>query len=172
MIISLTGFMGVGKSTIAEKLSAHLYCKHIDLDSYIEESRGEKIVDIFSSLGEENFREIEEHALENLLSQNREKVMVLSLGGGALISPKNRELIKSQTHCIYLRASIETLTQRLMHSRKSRPLVHKEENHALSNKIDELYLEREQGYRESASIIIDVDNLSLKDVLVKILSII
>jgi len=83
MIISLTGFMGVGKSTIAERLSAHLFCKHIDLDSYIEKSRGEKIVDIFDSQGEEAFREIEEQALERLLSQNREKVMVLSLGGGA-----------------------------------------------------------------------------------------
>ncbi|PKO98808.1 MAG: shikimate kinase [Bacteroidetes bacterium HGW-Bacteroidetes-8] len=172
MIISLTGFMGVGKSTIAEKLAAHLYCKHIDLDSYIEETRGEKIVDIFTTLGEESFREIEEQALLKLLSQNSEKVMVLSLGGGALISPKNRELIKTQTQCIYLRASIDTLTQRLMHSRKSRPLVHKEESHSLSNKIDELYLEREGGYRESASIIIDVDNLSLKDILVKILSIV
>ena len=162
----------MGKSTIAEKLSAHLYCKHIDLDSYIEEMRGEKIVDIFATQGEDSFREIEEQALLKLLSQNNEKVMVLSLGGGALISAKNRELIKTQTHCIYLRANIETLTQRLMHSRKSRPLVHKEESHALSNKIDELYLEREQGYRESASIIIDVDNLSLKEILVKILSIV
>lgn len=164
--------MGVGKSTIAEKLAAHLYCKHIDLDSYIEEILGEKIVDFFASKGEDAFREIEEQALERLLIENREKVMVLSLGGGALISSKNRELIKTQTQCIYLRANIETLTQRLMHSRKSRPLVHKEESQSLSNKIDELYLEREVGYKESASIIIDVDNLSLKDILVKILSIV
>lgn len=92
--------MGVGKSTIAEKLSAHLYCKHIDLDKYIENLHNEKIEVIFSRHGEEYFREIEEQALERVLNENREKVLVLSLGGGALISLKNRELIKTRSFCI------------------------------------------------------------------------
>ncbi len=170
MIISLTGFMGVGKSTIAEKLSAHLYCKHIDLDKYIENLHNEKIEVIFSRHGEEYFREIEEQALERVLNENREKVLVLSLGGGALISLKNRELIKTRSFCIYLRAKVETIYQRLMKSRKSRPLVEKEEDSELRAKIINLWDIREEGYVQSASVTIDVDNLSIKDILVKILS--
>ena len=164
--------MGVGKSTIAEKLSAHLYCKHTDLDKYIENLYGDTIEGIFSKHGEEYFREIEEQALERVLDENREKVLVLSLGGGALISEKNRELVKNRTLCIYLRASTDTLYQRLMKSRKSRPLVEKEDDSELKNKILNLWEIRELGYIQAASVTIDVDNLSVKDILIKILSLI
>ena len=172
MIISLTGFMGVGKSTIAEKLSAHLYCKHTDLDKYIENIHNDTVEGIFSKHGEMYFREIEEQALESIINGNKEKVLVLSLGGGALISEKNRELIKNRTMCIYLRAGTETLYQRLIKSRKSRPLVEKEDDTELRNKIVNLWNIREEGYVQSASVTIDVDNLSVKEILIKILSLI
>lgn len=164
--------MGVGKSTIAGKLSAHLYCKHTDLDKYIEDIYNDTVEGIFSKHGEEYFREIEEQALERVINENREKVLVLSLGGGALISEKNRELIKNRTTCIYLRAGIETLFQRLIKSRKSRPLVEKEDDNELRNKIVNLWKVREEGYVQSASFTIDVDNLSVKEILIKILSLI
>jgi shikimate kinase len=85
MIISLTGFMGVGKSTISERLSKHLYCKVVDLDRHIEQHEGMTIDEIFKTKGEQFFREIEELYLDKILLENREKVLVLSLGGGTLI---------------------------------------------------------------------------------------
>lgn len=57
-----------------------------------------------------------------------------------------------------------------MKSRKSRPLVEKEEDSELRAKIINLWDIREEGYVQSASVTIDVDNLSIKDILVKILS--
>ncbi|MDP3453447.1 MAG: shikimate kinase [Bacteroidales bacterium] len=172
MIISLTGFMGVGKSTIAEKLSTHLFCNYTDLDRYIETSEGRRVEELFRDLGESAFREIEERALERLLSVNREKMMVLSLGGGALMSLKSSNLIKRETKCIYLRADIETLIRRLIKSRKSRPLVSAELNSSLRERVTELFNRREEGYLRSASIIIDVDNLSIKETLERVLSVI
>jgi shikimate kinase len=74
--------------------------------------------------------------------------------------------------CIYLRAETETLYQRLIKSRKSRPLVEKEDDNELRNKIVNLWKIREEGYVQSASVTIDVDNLSVKEILIKILSLI
>lgn len=163
--------MGVGKSTIAAALAKHLYCKYQDLDAYIENLyNGQTIKELFKELGEKKFREIEERALEQLLLDNREKVLVLSLGGGALISNKNKELIRNQTKCIYLKASLETLNKRLKKSRKERPLIKDEEGIGLQETILELHTQREEGYNYSASIIIEVDNLSLKEILIKILA--
>lgn len=171
MILSLTGFMGVGKSTIAASLAKHLYCNHLDLDTYLENlNDGQTIEEIFRNIGEENFRYVEEIALEKLLQDNKEKVLVLSLGGGALISHKNRELILNQTKCIYLKASLETLNKRLEKSRKQRPLVKYEEGVNLKETITSLYQQREEGYNYCAAITIEVDHLSLKEILIKILA--
>ncbi len=165
--------MGVGKSTVANALAKHLYCKHEDLDKYIENlHNGKTIEEIFKITGEDKFREIEENALKKLLLENKEKVLVLSLGGGALISQKNRELILAQTKCIYLKASLETLYNRLDKSRKQRPLVKNEKGIDLKETITSLYKQREEGYNYCASIIIEVDNLSLKEILVKTLALV
>lgn len=173
MILSLTGFMGVGKSTIAASLAKHLYCNYLDLDTYLETIyNGQTIEELFKSMGEEKFREAEEDALQELLLNNNEKVLVLSLGGGALMSHKNRELILNKTRCIYLKASLETLNRRLEKSRKQRPLVKNEEGINLENTISTLYEQREEGYNYCASITIEVDHLTLKEILIKILALI
>ena len=162
----------MGKSTIAERLSAHLFCKHIDLDKYIETLHNLSVEEIFTTHGEAYFRKMEEQALARLLEENKEKILVLSLGGGALISQKNRVLIKEKTTCIYLKAGVETLCQRLLKSRKARPLVVQESENDLRSKIHNLKEAREPGYVESASHIVLVDDLSIKEILIIILKLI
>ena len=64
MIISLTGFMGCGKSSVGRKLSELLCCPFMDLDDIIEERAGRTIPEIFAIEGEAEFRRIEAEALE------------------------------------------------------------------------------------------------------------
>ena len=70
MIISLTGFMGCGKSSVGRRLSELLCCCFMDLDDVIVEREGRSIPDIFASDGESAFREIEKTALCSVISAN------------------------------------------------------------------------------------------------------
>lgn len=67
MTISLTGFMGCGKSSVGRRLSELLSCSFVDLDSVIEEREGRTIPEIFASDGETAFRQMEKEALEHIL---------------------------------------------------------------------------------------------------------
>jgi len=170
MIICLTGFMGVGKSTISEKLGNHLYCKVIDLDRYIEFNEGITIEEIFNSKGEPYFRDREEYYLNRLITDNKEKVLVLSLGGGTLISRQNQKLIKEKTFCIYLKASSNTQFSRLSNSKKTRPNLSGFSDAEFEKGIEQLFEERREGYEKSNSLVIDVDGKSIKNMLSEIMN--
>jgi len=160
--------MGAGKSTIAKRLSTLLSSKQIDLDAYIEDKMGMSIQEIFTSLGEEAFREIEERCLNEILNDNDQKILIISLGGGTLISDINRQLIKDYTICIYLKASPDILAERLAKSRKTRPLI--SETTDLKKSIERLFAERSAIYEECASIIIETDGLSANEIIDKIVN--
>ena len=104
MMISLTGFMGCGKSSVGRKLSALLSCPYADLDSIIEESQGRSVPEIFASDGEAGFRRLEYKLLDEYLSLPVSGV--LSLGGGTVMSPECAGIVHTKTTCIYLRASV------------------------------------------------------------------
>lgn len=162
--------MGVGKSTLAEQLSQLLLCSHTDLDRYVELISGHSVEWLFSTYGEDHFRHLEEEALEKYINESRDNFQILSLGGGALISNKNRVIIKERTFCIYLRANTATLISRLSKSKKSRPLVKDLDNFAMCGKIENLMKVREAGYIQAASAIVDVDDKSIKQLLDEITS--
>lgn len=170
MIITLTGFMGVGKSTIASKLASYLYCRHKDLDLAIEEGEGATVDEIFSLRGEQVFRNLEEEYLEKIINGCCDKVFVLSLGGGALLSQKNRDLIKKRTYCIYLKASLETITERLVKAKKSRPLVKDKSDSELRLQVTQLFNERKTGYESAADLTICVDDTNVREILAKIMN--
>ncbi len=106
----LTGFMTSGKSTIGPILANVIGWTFKDLDKVIEEVEGRKIVDIFKEEGEEYFRELE---YKLLLEFSTQKNLVLSLGGGTIVSEKNLELMKSTGKIVYLKSSPEMIYQRI-----------------------------------------------------------
>ena len=169
MIISIIGFMGAGKSTIAQRLSGLLSSPHIDLDLYIETKEGKTIQEIFSTSGEVAFRKMEERYLKELIINNAQKVLLLSLGGGSLTSDSNRQIIKDNTICIYLKASADTLAKRLSKSRKIRPIISKIEPSDLKDHIESLLSKRQKQYEDTASITIDIDGLSANEIIERIL---
>jgi shikimate kinase len=136
--IILTGFMGVGKSTVARHLSYLLKCKRLDLDAVIEESEKRPIAEIINSDGEARFREIETENLRKILKTDTH---IIALGGGAWTISENRKIIR-ETDCtvIWLESSFEHCWQNIKNSRRERPIA-KNKRHARK-----LFEERQNFY--------------------------
>ena len=157
MIISLTGFMGCGKSSVGRELSRLLCCPFMDLDDVIEERAGRTIPEIFATDGEVVFRQMELEALQE--TSVAEGMLVLALGGGTVMTPKCAEIIQEQSVCIYLRASVETLVSHLEGEAEGRPMLKGE---SLRTRIIELIALRASTYEKTAHIIIDTDGKSIE----------
>ena len=150
----LLGFMGAGKSTIARGLDPN----YLDMDALIEERLGMSIAEFFAEKGEEVFRQVESEVLADLLQRDQ----VVSTGGGVVVSQKNRDLLKTHSDNIYLKADFETLYQRISADKDNqRPLF-------LNNSKEELaaiFQERQAWYEEVASRVLDVTKLSPEEII-------
>lgn len=120
--VVLTGFMGVGKSSVARHLSNLMRWERKDLDYFIEENEGKKIAAIFELIGENEFRKLETNYLKSILDNSSAKI--ISLGGGAWISDVNREIIKDKDCiCIWLESTFEHCWRNISLSKRKRPLA-------------------------------------------------
>ena len=120
--VILTGFMGVGKSTVARHLAYLLKCEKIDLDYFIEENERRTIAEILKQEGEARFREIEtEHLRKTLQTGAR----IIALGGGAWTIERNRRIIKESgcTTTIWLESTFEHCWHNIRASKRERPLA-------------------------------------------------
>jgi len=108
-IISLTGFMATGKSSVGMLLAEKLGYEFTDTDSIIEKKQSMSITDIFRNYGEEKFREME---TDVLLSFRGKKGIVLSCGGGAVIRDENRNFLAEETLPFWLYTSMEETLKR------------------------------------------------------------
>jgi len=170
MIVSLAGFMGCGKSSVGKILSEMLRCPLIDLDTYIEETDGRTISEIFSDDGEEIFREMELFSLRDIVSTygDSDETLVLSLGGGTLTTDECAAIVSESTKCFYLRASVDTLVENLnIVGVENRPMLN---GHPLRERIEELMESREGIYEEYASSIIDIDGMDSRQIALEIQS--
>jgi shikimate kinase len=100
--------------------------------------------------------------------------LVLALGGGTVMTPQCADLVRENTFCIYLRASVETLLERLESELMSRPLLRQDteqtENPQLRGRIEALLAERSATYEKTAKIIIDTDGKSVNAIAHEILA--
>ena len=156
MMITLTGFMGSGKTTVGRVLADALGCPFLDLDDLIVKKAGKTIPEIFAQDGEPAFRQLEARLLRQTVEKYAESTVVLALGGGAVTTPASATLLHEKTVCIYLRATLETLQQRLSGETAGRPLA----DDAMAGRL----AAREPLYEETAHVIIDTDGLSPDEV--------
>lgn len=166
MIVSLTGFMGCGKSSIGKLFCRISHWDFIDLDEAIESRKSMSVKEIFAEGGEPLFRKIELETLKSVLEENGDGKTVLSLGGGTLTTPEAAGLIREKTVCIYLRATTDTLVDNLYKYPGERPMLgdSQSDRDSLRLKIEELMSRRSAIYKGAADWTIDIDGKSYPSV--------
>ena len=161
--IVLIGFMGSGKTTVGIRLSYRLRRSIEDTDKLIERREKRTIRDIFDRDGEECFRTLETELLREAVVKMKNQIV--SVGGGTPVKEENRELLKQLGTVIYFRVKPETVCDRLKND-TTRPLLQCENP---LERITELMEQRKEAYESCADIIIDVDELSMQQVVDKVL---
>jgi shikimate kinase len=146
--IVLVGMPGSGKTTVGRDLAKRLGLRFVDTDHEIEARTGVKIPTIFEIEGEDGFRKRETQTLDDL---TRESNMVLATGGGAVIRPENRALLRERAVVVFLSVPPPILWERTRHDR-SRPLLQVSDPRG---RLEELLKVRGPYYREVAHIIVE-----------------
>lgn len=149
--IVLIGFMGTGKSTIAEFLKNTLNMEVVEMDQLIAEREGMSISKIFEIHGEEYFRDLETNLLIEMQSKSN---VVISCGGGTPLRERNVAEMKKNGTVILLTASPETIFERVKDNH-DRPLL---ENNKNVSYIEELLEKRRPKYEAAADLIIETDH--------------
>ena len=149
--ILLVGMMGAGKTTVGRALAERLGYGYMDSDHQVESRTGQTVREIFETRGEAAFREEERHALEEALAGDGP--MVVSVAGGAVLDPDNRETLRRAGLVVWLKASPAALARRVAGA-DHRPLLGDDPLEALAR----LYLDRAPLYEELADLVIDVED--------------
>ncbi len=139
-IVYLTGFMGAGKSAVGRELATLLRRPFIDLDLSIERAAGSSVASLFARRGEAAFRALESRALARAAKRGR---AVVALGGGTLLSAKNKALVARTGFLVNLACSRAELVRRLGPVRATRPLL---AGGALSARVGALLRARRAAY--------------------------
>ena len=152
--IFLVGFMGAGKSTVGKILADKIGYEFLDEDKVIEDRAGTTITEIFADHGEPYFRDMESETTESLASGDKK---VIATGGGVVQRDRNWDAMKSNGITIYLKASVETIWERIKDD-TTRPLLQVENPVETAREL----LNKRTPMYEKADIIVLTDNLSLE----------
>lgn len=117
--VVMVGMMGAGKTAVGRALAQRLGVAFLDSDAEIEVAANRSVPEIFERDGEAFFRSRETQIIERLLIEKR---CILSTGGGAFLSEKNRTNISAQGISVWLNADLELLWSRVR-SKDTRPLL-------------------------------------------------
>lgn len=156
--MAIVGYMGSGKSTVGQILADKLGWEFLDLDQEITAQANSSIAEIFSEHGEDHFRALESHALQDALGGPNNRV--IACGGGAVVCSENRALLKNAA-TVFLHEEAETLYQRTRGD--DRPLrgVDLEE-------FKRRYAERMPYYTEVSNLKVEVDGRAAEEVVEEI----
>lgn len=148
--IVLIGFMGTGKTTLAEYMGERFAMDVVEMDKEIEKRAGMSVEEIFSAYGEEYFRRMETELLEEL--QLREHI-VISCGGGVVLREENIDKLKKQGKVVLLTASAEEILDRVQDN-EERPLLKGKKN---KEWICQMLEERADKYEKASDITVNTD---------------
>lgn len=140
--VVMVGMMGAGKTAVGKALAAVLDVPFLDSDAEIELAANMTIAEIFERDGEAFFRDRETQVIDRLLETEKG---ILSTGGGAFLSDRNRKLISEKGVSVWLKADLDLLWSRVKH-KETRPLLRTDDPFAT---LKELYEARVPVYAKS-----------------------
>lgn len=140
--VVMVGMMGSGKTAIGRALAARLNTDFLDSDAEIETAAAATISEIFQRDGEAFFRDREFEVIGRLLTG---KPCILSTGGGAFLSERNRKQIHDKGVSVWLDADEDLLWDRVKH-KDTRPLLRTQNPRKT---LGELYAARVPSYRKA-----------------------
>ena len=158
MVITLIGFRGVGKSSVAPQLAARLGWDWIDSDAEIVTRAGKSIPAIFAEEGEPAFRAIEADVMNDLLHRER---LIVAAGGGAVLNERTRQRTQEAGPVVWLQASLETIWARIAETLTvsgNRPAL---TDRDARSEVEMLLEQREPIYTAAASIVVATDDRSV-----------
>lgn len=153
--IVLTGFMGVGKTTIGELVAEKLYRSFVDIDQEIEKHFNMSTTEIFNVHGEVVFRAHERKMIESFCS---ERLKIISIGGGAFMQPEVREVCLKNCTVLFLDMSWDKWLERFDILVDSRPILQSRN----IDDIEKLFYERQETYAHNHSTL-RLDDLSAEE---------
>jgi shikimate kinase len=158
----LIGFMGSGKSSVGREIARRCELRFLDTDSMIRQKYGKSIPEIFAAYGEPAFRD-EEHQV--LLRLRAAQPMVLATGGGIVLQPRNRSVLRSLGAVVWLTANEEVIWERVSRN-QNRPLLQTKDPRST---VRDLMETRYPLYRETADITVETSGLTHQEVANRIL---
>lgn len=117
--LTLTGFMGTGKTAVGQEIARRLGREFLDMDAYIEARQGMSVAEIFEQRGEAHFRRLESALCRELSTR---QALVIATGGGALIPDESYEILSASGPVICLSAPPDQILHRL-EAAQDRPLL-------------------------------------------------
>ncbi|MGV3609105.1 MAG: shikimate kinase [Planctomycetaceae bacterium] len=157
MNLYLIGYRGSGKTTVAAELSLLLSLPWVDADQKLVEAAGKSITQIFAEVGEPGFRDLESQTLRSLASKSGQ---IVALGGGVILRPENREILKQTGKAVWLTAPPEVLAERIQldaATKANRPSL---TSQGVLGEIQTVLQQRLPLYEEAANWSIAVDQHS------------
>ena len=152
--VYLIGFMGAGKTSVAQYLAVTCGLATIDADEYLELQEDRIIADIFAEDGEEAFRDMETSYLRFLSARSPR---LIACGGGVVLREQNRQIMRDTGFSVYLRVTAEEAASRIPNT-SSRPLF-KDLETARSSVVA-----RERLYEAAADACVDTDGRSVPQI--------
>jgi shikimate kinase len=155
VFLTLIGYRGSGKTSVAGPLAERLGCAWVDADAELERQAGRSIAAIFETDGEAEFRRRERETIVELL---RRDPLVLAAGGGAILNDETRAEMRAAGPVVWLRASVEKLVARIggdATTGERRPSL---SGGGVLDEIAAVLAVREPLYREAATFVVDTDD--------------
>lgn len=151
--VALIGFMGSGKTSVAQLLEKHTGIKSVDTDKAVVQYRKQTVSEIINNQGEDEFRKMEAKVLSDLIEEDK---YIIATGGGIIESAVSRGLLK-QCYCVWLKVDAKTSAKRI-EDFSTRPMFKDVEN------AENLIAKRDEIYEQYSDFTVNTNNKPLSSV--------